>query len=280
MTALLADGLALGVVYGLVGIAVLLTALATRTILLAVGPVLVAGVLVQITLAALGAHPLLAGAAGIALAAAAGAALEPLVLRPQRDPLARLLGLAVAGVVVEAGVARALGAGAVRPDPVLAVPALGPLSGPVLVALTVGAALAVALTLVTSRSRLGRRARLVGGSPEAAIRAGVSPRRVQATVLAVAGAAAAAGGILAAPIAFAGVSQSAGFTVRGVAAAMLAGRAGPVAAVTGGVVLGLAEAAAQTVAPSLGADVAVGLVVLAALAARGGDVARAWGRTW
>lgn len=280
MTGLVADGLALGVVYGVVGVAVLLVAMATRTILLAVGPVLVAGVLVQATLSAADVHVALAAAAGVALAAAAGAVLEPLVLRPQRDPLARVLGIAVAGVVVEAAVARGFGAGSVRPDPVVMLPDLGPLPGAVVLALLVGTALAAVLTLVTLRSRLGIRARLVGGAPEAAIRAGVEPTRVRTTVLALAGASAAAGGILVAPIAFAGVSQSAGFTVRGVAAAVLAGRGGPVGAVAAGLALGLVEAAAQTAAPALGADVAVGLVVVAALVIRGGEGQQAWGRAW
>ncbi|MBW3619260.1 MAG: hypothetical protein KY461_03385 [Actinobacteria bacterium] len=283
MAVTLTTGLALGAVYALVGAAVATVAVATRTLHLAIGQLLVAGVLVQLLLGVevvtgLGAVP--AVAIAVVLGAAASASLVPLVLRRLPRGLPVLIGLAVAGGVLEAAVARSLGTRTLRPAPLLELPGVAGVGGAVVTALALGLPAAALLALVVARSRWGRQLRLVGGSAAAAELVGVPPARVETTAFAVAGAVAVLAGLLIAPLTFVGVTQGAGLTVRGVAAAALLGRGGPAAALPAGLLLGLAEAATQSLWPAAGGDVAVAAVVIAVLVVRGPDVSRAWGRAW
>lgn len=284
MTALtfVATAAALGIVYGLIGAAVSIVAAATRTLHLAIGEVLVAGLLAQLTLAAAAAFGVpawLAIVGGLAVGAAVSAALEPAVFRALPPGLTWLIGLVVAGGVIEALVARTLGTATLRPDPLLP----GGIAGAgadVTSAVVLGLPAVAALALAVRSTRWGHRLRLVGASPAAAERIGVSPPRTRTAALAACGAAATLAGMLVAPIAFVGVGQGAGFTVRGVAAAALLGRGGPGWALAGGLLLGVAETAAQSVWPDAGPDVIVAAVVLVVLAGRGSEQSRAWGRAW
>lgn len=285
--AALQAGLALGAAYALIGAAVSTVALATRTLHLAVGAVLVGGVLLRLVLgieALSGLPPAAAIGAGLAAGGLVSALLEPLLLARLRPGVTWLVGLAVAGGVLELLVARTLGTRTVRPEPLLAVGdvTLGPVTvaGDTAVALLVGVPAAVVLGIVVARTRWGRRVRLVGGSPEGAARAGISPSRVRAGALAVGGVAAVLAGLLVTPITFVGVGQSAAFTIRGVAAAALLGRGRPPAAIAGGLLLGLVEAFAQAAWPQVGGEVAVAALVVVVLAWRGGESQRAWGRAW
>lgn len=279
----LTTGLALGAVYALVGAAVATVAVATRTLHLAVGQLLVAGVLVQLVLAVevvSGLGPVAAVAIAVAVGAGASALLVPLVLRRLPRGLPVLVGLAVAGGIVEAIVAGSIGTRTVRPDPVLAVPTVAGLDAAVTTALALGLPAAAVLALLVARSRWGRQLRLVGGSARAAELVGVAPARVETTAFAVAGGVAVLAGLLIAPLTFVGITQGAGLTVRGVAAAALLGRGGPGWALPAGLLLGLAEAAGQTAWPAPGGDVAVAVVVIGVLVVRGPEASRAWGRAW
>lgn len=283
LATILATGLALGAVYALVGAAVAMVAVATRTLHLAIGQLLVAGVLLQLLLSVevvTGVGPVVAVGIAVVVTAGVSALLVPLVLRRLPGGLPVLVGLAVAGGIVEAVVARSIGTRTVRPAPVLDLPAVAGVDGAVVTALVLGLPAAAVLALLVSRSRWGRQLRLVGGSTRAAALAGVSPTRVETTAFAVAGGVAVLAGLLVAPLSFVGVVQGAGLTARGVAAAALLGRGGPGWALPAGLLLGLAEAAAQAVWPAPGGDVAVAVVVIAVLVARGPDVERAWGRAW
>lgn len=279
----LVTGLALGAAYGLVGVAVSAVAISTRTLHLAVGHVLVAGVLLRLVTGT----GLLAGTPAwlslpVALAAGAGASalLVPLVLAPLRRGLPWLVGLAVAGTAVEAAAGRWLGTATVRPEPLLRGEAIEvgglAVAWPLTVALVIGIPAAGLLAAALRWTGWGRRLRLVGGSQGAAVQGGISPAAVRAGALAASGAAAVLAGLLIAPVTFIGVGQGAGFTVRGVAAAALVTR-GALAPLPAGLALGLAEAAAQAAWPQAGGEVAVAVVVVAVLVARGsGEVVRAW----
>lgn len=274
MSGVVSTAVALGIVYGLVGAAVSIVASATRTLHLAVGPVLVAGVIAHRVLGAFGIPAPVAVVVAVALGAVLSAALEPLVLRPLRDALARLVGLAVAAAVLEAAVARAFGSHSVAES------ALLPRLDPMVAALVVGGPLVVVLAAAVQHTAWGRRLRLVGGSPAAAARAGVEPALVRGGALAVAGAVAVVAGLLVAPIVFVGGGQGPGLTLRAVAAALLLGRRAPLWAVPGGLLLGAAEALALRAAPVHWSEVAVGALVVLALALRGHDEQRSWGRPW
>jgi branched-subunit amino acid ABC-type transport system permease component len=84
VTAAIGTALASGTAYALIGAGVAVVATATRTLHLAVGQVLVAGVLAQLVLgSAASPVPLLvAGLLAVLLGALLSAALEPLVLTP------------------------------------------------------------------------------------------------------------------------------------------------------------------------------------------------------
>ncbi|MFP5310404.1 MAG: ABC transporter permease subunit [Actinomycetes bacterium] len=277
-----ATALALGAVYGLLGAAVSAVALTTRTLHLAVGPVLVVGVLVTATAGAdlLGVPTAVAVAGGLLVGAVASALLQPLVLARLPEGLPWLVGLGVAAAALEAGTARVFGTVTLRPAPLLDLPALGRVDGAVVTAVVVGVPMTVVLAWAVERTGWGRRLRLVGGSVEAAARGGVHAGRVRAGVLAVAGAVAVLAGLLVAPIAFVSTGQAGALTVRGVAAAALLGRGRPTSALAGGLLLGSVEALAQAAAPAVGAEVAVAVLVVGVLLVRGDATARAWGRVW
>jgi branched-chain amino acid transport system permease protein len=282
VTATVPAALALGATYAVVGAAVAVVAIATRTLHLAVGQVLVAGVLVSLVLGSPLAGvpgPLVLGLVALA-GAVVSAALGPLVLDRLPPGLPWLLGLVVAAGTIDAVLARGLTAGTYRPAPLVTLPAVAGLAPPVVTALVLGPVLAVSLAALLHLTRWGRRVRIVGGSWTAAARGGIRPAVVRAQALALGGAAAVVAGLLAAPIAFVSTGQAAGFTVRGVAAAALLGRGGPAWALPGGLLLGLAEVAGASWWPAAGGDLAIGVLVIGVLTVRGGDHLRAWGRTW
>lgn len=274
MIDVLATGIALGVVYGLVGAAVATVASATRTLHLAVGAILVTGVVAREALVAAGAPEALALPAALLLGGALSAALEPLVLRPLRGALPRLVGLAVAAAVIEGATARTFGSRTLAPDPVL------PGAAPVTTAILLGVPLVLLLALAVHRTRWGRQLRLVGGSAAAAVRGGIHPGRIRSSSLAVAGVVAILAGVLVAPIVFVGAGQGAGLTLRAVAAALLFGRRAPLWAVPGGLALGLVEAVVLRFGAGPWPAVAVAFLVVGVLAARGHDEDRSWGRAW
>jgi branched-chain amino acid transport system permease protein len=279
--------LGLGLAYALLGAAVSVVAVATRTLYLAVGAVLVAGVLVALVVASpvLGLPAGVGVVAGLATGAALSAALGPLVLDRLPAGATWLVGLVVAAGVVDAATARGLTAQVLRPAPLLPLPGLGPagaevVSAEVVVAVAVGAPAVALLAWSVTRTRWGRRVRLVGAAEPVAERCGIAPSLARMQALAVGGAAAVLAGLLAAPIATIATGQAGALTVRGVAAAALLGAGGPVAAVLGGLLLGAVEVAGATWWPAAGGEVAVTVLVVGVLALRGGAHLRAWGRAW
>jgi branched-chain amino acid transport system permease protein len=273
---------ALGSAYAAVGAAVAIVAAATRTLHLAVGQVLVAGVLIHLVLVS----PIVGLPVGVALLAAlaVGAvlsgALGPLVIDRLQPGAPTLVGLVVAAGLLDAVVARAITARPVVARPLLELPSVAGVDGSVVTAVALGVPLALGCAALLARTRWGRLVRLVGGSPPAAEALGRSPAVVRATALALGGAVAVIAGLLAAPIVTIGTAQAGGLTVRAVAAATLLGVGGPVVAVVGGLLLGATEVLGDALWPAAGAEVAVALLVVAALVIRGDQQRRAWGRAW
>ena len=270
---------ALGVAYGVIGVAVAVVAAATRSLFLAVGAVATAGLTGALLLGVTdltGVPGPLALLAGMAAGALLGAALGPVVLARRPAGVTWPIGFVVAAGAIEALLLRTVGGRAVRPDPLLDLPALGAVGTAVLVGLPV----AGVCTWLVSRSRWGHRVRIAGSSPSAAARAGIRVLGIRSAALALAGAAAVLAAALAAPVVPIGPAQAASLTVRGIAAAALLGRAGPAWAIPGGLALGVAEALGQRAWPAAGGEVAVAVVVVAVLSMRGAHGARAWGRAW
>lgn len=282
----LATGSALGVVFALLGVAVSGVAVATRSLHLAVGAVVVAAVPLQAALsveAVTGVGDVPALLATVVLAVVVSAALAPLAGTRARDLTVGLVGLVVAGGVLEAATARWLTTTTVRPGPVLGVGDVevgGVVLGEAAVtAVLVGLPGAAGLVWVLTATRLGARLRLVGGSPSAADQLGLSLGRNRAVAFALSGAAAVVAGLLVAPLTLAGPSASAGLTVRAVAAAALLGLGRPALALPGGLLLGLAEAFGANAWPAAGGELAVAMVVVGVLVVRAtgsGQELRAW----
>jgi len=278
-------GIAVGLATGLVAAGAALVARATRTLHLAVGSIVVTGLLVHLTLSAppINAPLVVALGVGCLVAALLSAALEPLVLTPLRTAVGRLLGLAAAGAIVAALTGRVLGARTIRPAPLVTVDGFevaGVTVDPAVVAaLVIGLPGALLLASASERTRWGRQIRLVGSSPAAAARIGISPGWVRAGALAVSGVVGVIAMAAAAPITFAGLPQAAGLTLAAAAIVVLA-EDRPSRAVGVGIVLGVIEALGQSAWPAAGGEVVTGLVVLAALVVRGGEHMRSWGRAW
>lgn len=270
---LLTTAAALGAVYALVGLAVVAVSRVTRTLHLAVGPVLAVAVLAEVTLVSVGVPTPVAVAGAALVAIAASIALEPLVLRPLEDPTDRLVGLVVAAAVLEVAATRLVGARTLAPPTLVG-------DDPLLSAVAVGAPLAAAVAVALGATRWGRQVDLVGGSEAAAARVGVSPGAVRLATLAVSGVVVATAAALIAPITPVAAGGTLPLTLRGVAAAVLLGRLDPARAVAGGLLVGAVEATALTVLPGRAVELGVAAVVIAlALAIRPGS-RRGWARAW
>jgi branched-chain amino acid transport system permease protein len=282
VTGAVGTAFALGSAYAAVGAAVAVVAVATRTLHLAVGQLLVAGVLVHLVLVspAVGFPVVAALPIAIVTGAALSAALGPLVVDRLPDGAPVLIGIVVAAGVLDAAVARTITARPVVADPLVPLPAFGPLPPATVTAVVIGVPLALVSAWVLARTRGGRSVRLVGGAPAAAAAVGRSPAMTRAAALAAAGAVAVVAGLLAAPVVTVGTAQAGGVTVRAVAAGAVLGTGRPERALLGGLVLGGAEVAGGAWWPAAGAEVVVALVVVVALIWRGDDQRRGWGRAW
>lgn len=277
-----ASALALASAYAATGAAVTLVTVATRTLHLAVGQVLVTGVLVHLILAspAVGLPLLAALVIAVAVGATVSAVLGPVVLDRLPGGAPALVGLVVAAGILDALLVRTLTARPVVARPLVDLAAVGPVPGATVTALALGVPMALGCALLLARTRTGRAIRLVGGAPEAAAAVGRSPARVRAVALGLAGAVAVVAGLLAAPVVTISTANAGGLTVRAVAAGALLGGGRPARALVGGLLLGSAEVIGASWWPAAGAEVVVATVVVAALAWRGDVQRRAWGRAW
>lgn len=116
------------------------------------------------------------------------------------------------------------------------------------------------LSLLYGRTRLGRAMRACMQNREAARLVGIDPARIVMISFALAAALGALAGVAVTPLTSTRFDIGAGIAVKGFAAAILGGLGGPLAAVAGGLLLGLIE---QAVIPfSSGAKDVVALVVL------------------
>ncbi len=288
----LTTGLALGIAYAILGVAVSMVQVATRTLHFAVGALVVGGVAVWSVLAvdavtglarpaALAVAMVLGAMASLVVAVLSGA-LTRRSAADRRDEARTVVALVVGGGVLQAIVARGVTATSLRPEPLVDVGgvAIGgtEVGAATVAAIVLGVPLLLAVALGVESTRLGARLRLVGSSPEAAEQLGIRSGRVRLGAWAAGGALAVFAGALIAPITFSGAGQAGAFTIRAVAAGAVLGVGRPRAAVAGGLAIGLAESFGQALAPSVGAELGVAVVVLGLLLVRGPrhGTARPW----
>jgi branched-chain amino acid transport system permease protein len=294
-------GLAVGAVYGLVGLGFSVLWSLTRVIAFAHGDLVIGSVLLAV-LAVVGTTPValspdvvhslalvvLTLLFGLALSVASYVvAVRPFLGRGHRaeDLLGWVAGGVTAGLVIRTALGVALPAAAYAvPDPlhlddltssgVVSLPGGGTVGVRVFPVLAVALVVAVAADRLLVLSRTGRAIRSVADDPDAAALCGVAIERTVLVAFAAAGVLAAVAAILYAPAGAIGVDRGVVLGLDGAAAALLGRLGAPRDAVIGGVALGVLQQLAQVTA-HVGAawsELLPLAVLVAVLAARPGGL--------
>jgi len=251
---ILASGLTTGAIYGIVALGYAIGFSATRVINFAHGELLMVAVMVTSAVAASSAPVVVAIAAGLGAAVAVAAIQYLITIRPVTgNPafgFAWLVTTLGAAIVIESI------AGMIWGSQSHDFPSLlhghnihigqVVVSWQQLLGLGVALALGVGLELVRRRSRVGSVMSAVAFDPEMATAVGVNRERAAFGAFLAAGLLAGVAGILVAPIAFANAYMGIGYGIKGFIAMMIGGLGSLTGAIAGGLVLGLAEAAAAT----------------------------------
>ena len=260
-------GLKNGSIYALLALGFTIVFAATNVINFAQGEFyMLGGMLAVFAFDALGLPLWVAVPLAVAAVTVVGLLFEVLAIRPRKDaePMSLII-ITVGGSLVLSSLARHLFGSDALPLPEFtpgpSIPFLGAaierqtvwIWGLVLLAVT-------GLTFLYSRTRLGRAMRACMQNREAARLMGIDTGRIVMISFALAAALGALAGVAVTPLTSTRFDIGAGIAVKGFAAAILGGLGGPLAAVAGGLLLGLIE---QAVIPFSSAlkDV-VALVVL------------------
>ncbi len=264
-------GLKNGAIYALVALGFTLVFAATGVINFAQGEFYMLGGMVSVfALKALGVPLPVAVVIGVAATVLVGAAVERFALRPRRSSPALVLIIITIGVSM---VLQSLARHVFGPDE-RALPQFT--EGPSIMFL--GAAIerqtlwvwgitiaaVIGLTLLYRRTRLGRAMRATAIDADAARLMGVDTGAVVMITFALAAGLGALAGIAVAPLTQTAFDVGARIGLKGFAAAVLGGLGNPVAAVAGGLVLGLMESLSVAYISSTYKD-AIALVVLLAV---------------
>lgn len=273
-------GLKNGAVYALMALGFTLVYSATGVINFAQGDFfMLGGMLLVWVFGALGAPLWLAVLGAIALATAAGAIFELLAIRPRKDgdPLALII-ITIGGSMMLSSLARHV----FGPDEL----PLRRAGGPALNAFTPGdsilvfgaaierqslwiwaltVAAVIALTLLYRHTRLGFAMRACAVDRQAARLAGIDVSRVVTVSFALAAGLGALAGASVTPLTQTAWDIGARMGLKGFAAAILGGLGNPMAAVLGGVALGLVESVAIAYVSPTYKDAIALLVLLAVL---------------
>jgi branched-chain amino acid transport system permease protein len=241
-------GLKNGAIYALVALGFSLVYASTGVINFAQGEFYMLGGMVAVTfMRAFGLPLVLAVPAAVAVTVGVGALVERLALRPRRSEPALVLIIITVGVSM---VLQSLARHLFGPDE-LALPAFTP--GPSVAFF--GAAIErqtlwvwgltalalLALWLLYSKTKLGLAMRATAVSHDASRLCGVDTARVVMITFALAAALGALAGVAVAPLTQTAYDVGARIGLKGFAAAIVGGLGGPVAAVAGGLMLGLVE---------------------------------------
>jgi branched-subunit amino acid ABC-type transport system permease component len=289
-------GLAVGSVYGLVGLGFTLVHRMTRVLSFAHGD-LVLGTLFVSVLAVVGTTPVvttlpvLQSVLQVAVALAAGALLSALLYAVAVRPFSGVPGRAERGAVAAGGwvagtlavglllreslglvfereayaVADPLRLGRLADDGLVGLPGGGTLQVRLLGVLAIGLLAGVAVERFVVRSATGRALRAVADDPQTAALMGVPAERLVLLAFVLAGALAGLAGILVGPGGRASVGAGVVLGLKGTAAALL-GRLGSVrGAIVGGLVLGVAESlavASERLGPAYADVLALAILVL------------------
>lgn len=260
-------GLKNGSIYALVALGFTIVYAATGAINFAQGEFFMLGGMIGVFLTTAGLPLALAVLAAVVITGVLGAVFELLAVRPiaSGDPL-RIIMVTIGGSMVLRQMALHL----FGPDELALVPfTTGPsvrLFGAAIERQTlwiwaITALTVVVLALLYRRTTFGKAMRATSIDRDAARLVGIDARAMVTASFALAAALGALGGLVVAPLTQTAFDVGAGVGVKGFSAAILGGLGNPVAAVGGGLVLGLLEIMAAGYLGSLYKD-AVALVVL------------------
>jgi branched-chain amino acid transport system permease protein len=263
----LVAGLKSGAIYALVALGFTLVYGSTGIVNFAQGEFFMLGGVLSVFFYGLGLPLPLAGLLGVLATASVGIAFERLALRPRRDagPLVLII-ITIGGSMVLKSLARhAFGPNELTlpeftPGPSLDIAGVAIERQALWVwGLTIAAV--VAITWLYRKTRFGRSMRACSLSHEAARLMGVDTARVVMVSFGLAAALGALGGLAVAPLTQTGWDVGAAAGLKGFAAAILGGLGNPIAAVVGGLVLGLLESLSIAFISSTYKD-AISLLVL------------------
>jgi branched-chain amino acid transport system permease protein len=265
------SGLKNGAIYALIALGFSLVYSATGVINFAQGEFYMLGGMVAAWIMASFGVPLIAAVpAAVVLTVGVGALVERLALRPRRFAPPLVLIIITIGVSM---VLQSLARHLFGPNE-MALPAFTP--GPSVVVLGAAierqtlwvwgltAVVLLVLWLIYTRTKLGLAMRATAVSHDASRLVGIDTARVVMIVFALAAALGALAGVAVAPLTQTAYDVGARIGLKGFAAAILGGLGGPVAAVVGGLVLGLIESLSVAFISSTYKD-AIALVVLLAV---------------
>lgn len=270
------SGLAIGAVYGLVGMGFSVAFYVTRVINFAEGQLLMVGVTLTATLATAGVAPVLALIVGIVAAAGFGVLLYFVAVRPvlafDRFSFAWLVSTLGAATVLES-VAALIWGPTSRAFPQLlnssSVHILGAsITLQQLVTILLAIAIAIGFELLRRRTLVGKVGIAIAHDPDMAASVGANTTLYAVGAFALAGLLAGVAGVLIGPLTFSNPYLGDTYGIAGFVALMIGGTARPVAAMGGGLVLGLLSQLANSAINSQASDwlpylvVAVVLLVL------------------
>jgi branched-chain amino acid transport system permease protein len=252
MLQVLLSGLAIGSIYGLVGMGFAIAFYVTRVINFAEGQLLMVGVMVAAWSARTGVNPWLAVVIGIGAAAGIGAVTYLVAVRPvlafDRFSFAWLVSTLGVALILENGAALIWGPTS-RSFPTLLTGTSVHVGGATLtlqevVTIFVAVGVAAAFELFRRKTLFGKLGMAIAHDPEMATAIGANTVVVATAAFALAGAFAGLGGVLIGPITYSNPYLGDTYGIAGFVALMIGGTARPVAAMFGGLLLGvLGEAA-------------------------------------
>ena len=273
MLQVLLSGLAIGSIYGLVGMGFAIAFYVTRVINFAEGQLLMVSVMVAAAVARTGVSPVLAVACGIAAAGFVGVLTYLIAVRPvlafDRFSFAWLVSTLGVALVLQ-NLAAIIWGPTSRSFPTLLYGRsvhLGSASLTVqeLLAIAVAAALAITFEIVRKRTLLGKLGMAIALDPEMASAVGANTKAFAIAAFAVAGIFAGVAGVLIGPITYANPYLGDTYGIAGFVALMIGGTERPVAAMVGGLVLGVLSEGANHLINTQASDWFPFVVVVAIL---------------
>ncbi len=262
MLQVLLSGLAIGAIYGLVGMGFAIAFYVTRVINFAQGQLLMVSVMVAAAIARAGVSPVVAVLGGIGAAAAVGVATYLIAVRPvlafDRFSFAWLVSTLGVALILQNAAALIWGPTS-RSFPTLLNGTSLHIGGATLtlqelVTIVVAIVLAVGFEVVRKRTLFGKLGMAIAYDSEMARAIGANATVVAIIAFAIAGTFAGIAGVLIGPITYSNPYLGDTYGIAGFVALMIGGTERPVGAMVGGLILGVLGEAAKSLINTQASD--------------------------